>query len=123
MTQQQLQLSMSMLGFVLETDYTMGQDYASIQMSNPDVQVPSEASLQAQIDISLLPGRITALGDIAILLDTYFKSNTSIIHSEDSWNIAGFESAHFNSSFGWIFQELPKPTIAQLESIKASLGN
>lgn len=68
-----------------------------------------------------LAERIQALGDIAILIDRYFQDNSSLMHDRDSWNPAGFEVEMFESDFGWIFEELPKPTIDQLETIKAAL--
>lgn len=121
MTLDQLNQAMAQLGYAVNVDYTIDTDYSSIQMINPDVAVPSEQSLQDILDRLALGNRVQALGDIAILLDAYFKANASQIHGQDSWNIAGFSTENFNSSFGWIFEELPKPTIDQLETIKASL--
>ena len=68
-----------------------------------------------------LEERIQILGDIALLIDRYFQDNPSLLHNGDSWNIAGFDTNKIDTSFGWIFQELSKPTIDQLEAIKAVL--
>lgn len=65
--------------------------------------------------------RLTALGDIALLIGEYFQANAGMIHPSDSWNMAGFAPEHFESDFGWIFEELSKPTIEQLEAIKAEM--
>lgn len=65
--------------------------------------------------------RIAALGDIAILIGKYFEANPGKIGPADSWNPAGFEVDKIETDFGWIFEQLPKPTLEQLEAIKAAL--
>lgn len=68
-----------------------------------------------------LAERILALGDIALLVENYFKNHGAEIMPADSWNPAGFEEQHIESSFGWAFQNIPKPTLEQLETIKESM--
>lgn len=68
-----------------------------------------------------LQERIDALGDIAILVDKYFQDNPEKLHAGDSWNPAGFSIDNIETDFGWIMQELAKPTIDDLEALKASL--
>ena len=124
MTREQLIQAMSLLNFILDTDYSIDQDYTSINMLL-EAEKPLEANLQIALDNYIyqqgLLDRIQALGDIALLIDIYFQQNSSIIYSGDSWNPAGFDANKIESNFGWIFQELPKPTIDQLETIKAAM--
>jgi hypothetical protein len=68
-----------------------------------------------------LAERILALGDIALLVENYFKNHGGQIMPDDSWNMAGFEEQHIETSFGWAFQNIPKPSLEQLEQIKEQL--
>ena len=65
--------------------------------------------------------RIEALGDIALLIDQLFQSNAANLRDNDSWNPCGFCANHIDTNFGWIFEVIPKPTLLELEAIKASL--
>jgi hypothetical protein len=68
-----------------------------------------------------LQERILALGDIVLLLEHYFKNYGAPIEPSDSFNLAGFEAEHIETSFGWSFQNIPKPTLEQLEQIKEQM--
>jgi hypothetical protein len=78
-----------------------------------------EDNQEQQETFESLQQRIEALGDIALLLEHYYKNTPYEQNSADSFNIAGFEAAHIRSSFGWQFANLAKPTLEQLEQIKA----
>lgn len=126
MTREQLIQAMFLFNLNEVEHYTIDQDYLSITMVNPEATKPLEENLQSAYDSFIyeqnLSNRITALGDIAILIDKYFQDNVAQLHSGDSWNSAGFEPNKIDTNFGWNFQELSKPTISQLETIKSQLG-
>lgn len=65
--------------------------------------------------------RISDLGDVALLVEYYFKNHGAFVNPDDSWNPCAFCVEHIESSFGWSFQNIPKPTIDELEAIKVIL--
>lgn len=65
--------------------------------------------------------RIQALGDLCLIIDKYFQDNVASLRPSDSWNPCAFCANHIETSFGWNFELLAKPTIQQLEQIKLSL--
>jgi hypothetical protein len=68
-----------------------------------------------------LQERIDALGDIGLLIDKLFQDNAQSLVDSDSWNPCAFCASHIETSFGWEFENLAKPTIDDLEDIKANL--
>jgi len=68
-----------------------------------------------------LQERIDALGDIALLIDKLFQDNAADLRPQDSWNPCAFCVDHIETSFGWNFEIIAKPTIDDLEDIKANL--
>lgn len=125
MTRAQLIQAMSLMNYELDIDYTINLDYASISMIDVNITKPLEVDLQVAYDawdyLVTLPDRVQVLGDISLLLDTYFQQNSSLLHNGDNWNPATFDVDKFDTNWGWRFQELPKPTINQLETIKSLL--
>lgn len=70
-----------------------------------------------------LQQRISALGEIGPLVAHYFNSAPpEQRRPDDAWNPCAFCAEHIESSFGWHFEALQKPTLAQLEQIKLDLG-
>lgn len=66
--------------------------------------------------------RLSALSDITSLVGIYISQNSADSDKEDSFNIAGFSNAKMlESSFGWNFKNIPKPTIDDLELIASQL--
>lgn len=64
--------------------------------------------------------RIMALGDIALLIENYYKNAQYEADPADSYNLEGFSEAHIETDFGWYFKNLSKPTLEQLEAIKGA---
>lgn len=139
MTKEQLIQAMALFGFQETLDYTIDQDYASIAMVAPEAQRPSEEQLQAALDTenarlaaeaaaeaeaqrkAAVQSRLLALPDLAELLSLYLEQNKEQVEEDDSFNPAGFSDVdRLESSFGWNFENLAKPTIDQLEALIAT---
>jgi hypothetical protein len=65
--------------------------------------------------------RIDLLGDVVFLVGVYINQNIESVTDTDAWNIAGFEADKIESSWGWHFQTLAKPSLEALELIKQEL--
>lgn len=81
------------------------------------------SSLEAQIEIAERQAELDTLGDISLIIGKYVSQNSNLVTGNDSYNIAGFKGETINSSFGWNFSGLSKPTIAQLDALKASANS
>lgn len=131
MTKEQLIHAMSLLNFTEISDYTIDQDYDSITMLN-DLVKPTQEELDAaqalederialQVEAdrkAAIDLRIQALGDIPLLIGIYLEQNSANLDENGCVNIAGFsDCSRLESSFGWSFKNLSKPTIDQLETL------
>lgn len=118
MTREQLIQAMSLMTFTLDVDYTMDQDYDSIQV-NPGLNKPLEANLQQVYSeweyLTTLSFRIEALGDIALLINLYLQGKN--VDENDCFNLAGFTSEKIDTNFGWHFKNIQKPNIVALEAL------
>lgn len=67
---------------------------------------------------SAVQTRLNGLGDLSLIIGKYIQGNQESITDSDSFNIEGFSDVNlFESSFGWNFVHLAKPTIDQLEAL------
>lgn len=79
------------------------------------------ASLENQIEIQEKQDELDALGDLSLLISKYISQNSGQVTDSDSYNVAGFTGATIDTSFGWNFQTLAKPTTSQLTALKPTV--
>jgi peptidoglycan hydrolase CwlO-like protein len=102
----------------LEPDAPERQDLEA-QLADAQAQL---AQAQAAAYRAELEARIEALGDIALLVQAYYDAAPAEQRRpDDAFNLAGFTADHIESDFGWHFEALPKPSLAELEQIKEQL--
>lgn len=75
----------------------------------------------SSLQIQIKQNELDTLGDISLIISKYITQNSNQVEESDSYNIAGFTGQYIDSSFGWNFQSLSKPTYTQLNALKASV--
>ena len=141
MTKEQLIEAMALMGLTEITDYTIGDDYASIEMvaipqepteeepNPPDIipNKPSEEKLQNVYDVEqerlrklAVQARIDALTDLDIIVAEYIANSGQSIEADDAINTGLLKTVNKLESAEWHMTNVPKPTIDQLEALQAA---
>lgn len=110
--------ALSLLDDVPENQEARQLLQSEIDQLQADVSTLTSEISQIELDIAAYIQRVADLGDISLLLEYHFKNHANPVEPSDSFNLAGFEADKLESSFGWIFANIPKPTLEQLEQIK-----
>lgn len=90
-----------------------------------DYKAELTAVEDARIALEQLTARVVALEDAVLLVGLHIANSPELLAANGDWNPVGFEVhciQNPNCGF-WRFGGLPKPTLEQLEAIKASLIN